>query len=148
MQESGKLDTGPYLKAAVICSEVIEGKDGVLSLIRIIDRLTITAAGRQPPSDMPPVRQRLKFVLMFISGRAKGTHEASVKVEGPDGTPHDLWSGTVFLEGEDRGANIVMDTEVELRQEGLYWFDVYFGGTRITRMPFRVIYQRAGGGPA
>lgn len=142
------LETGPYLKAAVLCSDVIEGKDGVLSLIRIIDRLTITAAGPAPPSDMPHVKHSLKVVLMFVSGRAKGTHDVALKVEHPDSTIHDSWNGTIFLEGEDRGANVVIDVGIDFDQEGLYWFDLYFSGTRISRMPFRIIYQRAATGRA
>ena len=142
------MDTGPHLKAAIFCSDVIEGKDGVLSLIRVIDRLTIAAAGPQPPATMPPIQRMLKLVLMFASGRAKGTHEVSVKVERPDSTVKDVWTGTVFLESEDRGANIVIDMKVEFQLEGLYWFDLHFEGTLMTRMPFRVIYQRAGAGPA
>jgi len=141
------MDTGPYLKAAVICSEAIEGKDGALSLIRIIDRLTISASGPNPPTEMPIVKQRLKIVLMFISGRAKGSEDARIRMERPDGRTQDVWAGTLFFEGEDRGANVIMDTEVEFRQQGLYWFDLYMGTTRLTRMPFRLIYQRAGAGP-
>lgn len=30
-------ELGPYIQAATFCSEVIEGKDGVLSLIRLMD---------------------------------------------------------------------------------------------------------------
>ena len=142
------METGPYLKAAVFCSEVIEGKDGVLSLIRVIDRLTITAAGTEPPATLPPFKHPVKLVLMLISGRAKGTKDVAVKIERPDGTVSPAWSGTVFLEGEDRGANLVMEMEMEFSLEGLYWFDAYFEDTRITRMPFRVIYQRAGAAQA
>lgn len=141
------MDTGPYVKAATICSDVIEGKDGVLSLIRVIDRLTVTAAGPQPPAEMPPHKYSLKIVLMFISGRAKGSKSVSLSVERPDATTQEIWSGTVFLEGEDRGANLVIGLETEFNLEGLYWFDVYFEESRITRMPFRVIYQRVGPGP-
>jgi len=143
-----RLDTGPFLKAAAICSDVIEGKDGVLSLIRIIDRLTITAAGTQLPAELPPQKYPLKIVLMLISGRARGSHSAAIRIEQPDTTSRPCWSGTVFLEGEDRGANVVIALEAEFPQEGLYWFDLYFDDARITRMPFRVIYQRAGAGPA
>jgi len=142
------VETGPYLKAAAICSDVIEGKDGVLSLIRIIDRLTISATGAQPPSQMPPAKYPLKIVLMFVSGRARGSHNVAVKIEQPDTTPRDCWTGTVFLEGEDRGANVVIAIDAEFPIEGLYWFDLYFDDARVTRMPFRVIYQRAGAGPA
>lgn len=142
------MDTGPYLKAAAICSDVIEGKDGVLSLIRIIDRLTITATGSQPPSEMPPGKYPLKIVLMFVSGRARGSHDVAVRMEQPDTTARDCWTGTIFLEGEDRGANVVIGLEVDFPEQGLYWFDLYFDDTRVTRMPFRVIYHRAGAGPA
>lgn len=142
------METGPFLKAAAICSDVIEGKDGVLSLIRIIDRLMISAVGTKLPSDMPPAKYPLKIVLMFVSGRAKGSHDAAVRIEQPDATTTSCWEGRVFLEGEDRGANVVIALDAEFPMEGLYWFDVYFDAARLTRMPFRVIYQRAGAGPA
>ena len=142
------MDTGPYLKAALFCSDAIEGKDGVLSLIRIIDRMTVAAAGPQPPQEMPTVSRVLKLVLMFISGRTKGTQNVEIKSEGPDGKTEVVWGGTVFFEGEDRGANLIIDMNIDFQREGLYWFDIYFEGTRITRVPFRVIYQRAGRGMA
>jgi hypothetical protein len=141
-------ETGPFLKAAIICSDVIEGKDGVLSLIRVIDRLTIAVAGQQIPAAMPTVPQLMKLVLMFVSGRAEGTHNVAVKIERPNAEMRDLWTGSVFLEGEDRGANLVIGMQIAFELEGLYWFDVYFDGGRITRIPFRVIYQRALGGTA
>lgn len=143
-----ELDTGPYLKAAAICSDVIEGKDGVLSLIRIIDRLTITATGPQSPPEMPRAKYPLKIVLMFVSGSARGSHDVAVKMERPDATLRDCWAGTVFLEGEDRGANVVVGLEIDFPEQGLYWFDLYLNDARVTRMPFRVIYQRAGAGSA
>jgi hypothetical protein len=142
------VETGPYLKAAVICSDVIEGKDGVLSLIRIIDRLTIASTGPQPPAEPPVHKYPLKIVLMFVSGRAKGSTSVALRVERPDSSTHDVWSGTIFLEGEDRGANLVIGLEMEFRLEGLYWFDVLLEGAGVTRMPFRVIYQRVGAAPA
>ena len=135
--------TGPYLKAAAFCESVIEGKDGVLSLIRIIDRLTITSAGSEAPAEMPPFESVLRLVLMFISGRARGNQTVQVRVERPDGTHSDAWSGTVFFEGEDRGANLVMEIATRFQFEGLYWFDVMLSDEQMTRIPFRVIYQRA-----
>lgn len=41
--------TGPYLQAALLCERVMEEKDGVLSVIRIIDRLIHTALGPAGP---------------------------------------------------------------------------------------------------
>lgn len=140
-------ETGPYLKAAAFCSDVIEGKDGVLSLIRVIDRLNVTAEGESPPT-MPAVATRLKLVLMFVSGRARGSHNVRVTLEPPNGIAREAWTGTVFLEGEDRGANIIADMRMEFSSEGLYWFNLSLEDKEMTRVPFRVIYQRVGGGTA
>ena len=45
---------GPYLITAAFCEQVIEDKSGVLSLIRIVDRMYITAQGPNAPDEMPP----------------------------------------------------------------------------------------------
>ena len=135
-------EQGPYLKAAVFCDSVIEGKDGVLSLIRIIDRLTTTASGPGAPEEMPPVANQMKAALMLVSGRATGSQEVKLVVEEPSGMRKELWAGTVHLEGNDRGQNLIMNFGMEFRTEGLYWFDVLLGDDLLTRMPFRIIYAR------
>lgn len=139
-------ETGPYLKAALFCDDVIEGKDGVLSLIRVIDRITITAAGPQAPEAMPTLERRLKLVLMLVSGRARGTHNVKLRIETPDGTIRPSWASTVLLEGEDRGANIVADLKYEFTSEGVYWFHVALDDSPLTKLPFRVLYQRVSPG--
>ena len=139
-------ESGPYLKAAVFCDEVIEGKDGVLSLIRVVDRLIITAAGHDAPPSMPPTRHRLKLVLMLVSGRARGTQSIQVSVEAPSGKVSPLWETTALLEGEDRGANIVAVLDYEFAHEGVYWFYVKLEGEQLTRLPFRILYQRVAPG--
>jgi len=137
-------ETGPYLKAAVFCTDVIEGKDGVLSLIRVIDRATLTAGGPEAPAEMPPVLRELKLVLMFISGRARGTQSVKVKLEKPDASMKEEWTGTVFFEGEDRGANLIIQMNLTFELQGLYWFHLFLGDSLLTKLPFRLIYQRVG----
>ncbi len=134
--------SGPFLKTAAFCESVIEGKDGVLSLIRVIDRLTITAAGTDAPSEMPPVDHVLTLVLMLVSGAARGNHEVAISVEPPGGGIRPVWSTTVLMEGEDRGANLVNPIEMRFESQGLYWFHVSLDGAALTSLPYRVIYQR------
>ena len=57
--------TGPFIAAAVICENVLNEQDGVLSVIRIIDRLIQQAVGPEPPDDMPPlvIAGNLKMLL-------------------------------------------------------------------------------------
>jgi hypothetical protein len=136
-------ETGPYLKAAAICADVIEGKDGVLSLIRIVDRAIIGAAGPDAPEQMPAVPQQLKLVLMLTSGRARGTQPARVTLENPLGMVEDIWGGTLFFEGEDRGVNCIIEMQVAFTMEGLYWFHVRLEDNLLTKLPYRLIYDRA-----
>ncbi len=135
-------DTGPFLKTAVFCDSVIEGKDGVLSIIRIVDRLTMTAAGSQVPSDMPPTEHKLTLVLMLISGSALGSHEVSVAFQPPAGSSKRIWSTDVLFEGEDRGANLIARIPVKFEAQGLYWFHVQLDGDHLTSLPFRLLYLR------
>ena len=45
--------TGPYLVAALFCEKVLSEKDGVISTMRIVDRITITVSGEAPPRKCP-----------------------------------------------------------------------------------------------
>jgi hypothetical protein len=44
---------GPYLAAAVFCEKVLQEKDSVYTLVRIVDRLIMHATGVNPPEKMP-----------------------------------------------------------------------------------------------
>ena len=135
---------GPYLLAAFFCEKILREQDGVVSFIRQIDRLIVNASGPQAPTQMPMTNFSANFVVLLKSGEARGRHDIRVVREGPSGIrdAEDLVSTTVFLEGEERGAGILANINMSFDQEGLYWFDVYADETLMTRMPFRVIYQR------
>lgn len=133
---------GPYLQLAVFCENVIEDRQGVLSLIRIIDRTIVTASGPEAPEKMPPVPMNATMVLSFKSGFAKGSFGVRVRPLTPDGRPMQELTVPLHLEGDDRGQNLVIPSRLVFEQEGLYWFEVYLEDTLITRIPFRVIYQR------
>ena len=139
-------DTGPFLKAALFCDSVIDGKDGVLSLIRVVDRLSVSAAGADPPADMPAMDHTLTLVLMLISGTARGSSDVGLSVEPPEGIRRQVWSATVLMEGDDRGANIVAQIHWKFESQGLYWFHVQLDGEHLTSLPFRIIYQRVAPG--
>jgi len=42
-------ETGPHIVNATFCEKVLIEPDGVLSLIRLVDRFTQTATGPEPP---------------------------------------------------------------------------------------------------
>lgn len=137
---------GPYLKAALFCDQVIEGKDGVLSLIRVVDRVTTMASGPGAPKDMPSVTHGLVAVVMLTSGSARGPEEVRLEMERPDGQRKDVWTGTVHMEGEDKGQNLVLNFQTTFELPGLYWFNLYVGEQLFTRMPLRLMYTRFSSG--
>ena len=75
---------GPYLTTAVFCENAIEDKHGVLSLIRIIDRTTVTLAGPDAPEKMPQIALTASLVLTFKAGFAKGSHTVRVRPRTPN----------------------------------------------------------------
>jgi hypothetical protein len=138
---SQSIPQGPYLSIAVICERVLREQDGVLSLIRVIDRLTHTIVGRELPDPLPPVSHMMWFVLALKSGSARGRQTLKIVQEQPSGLRKDLLEHSLMLEGEDRGTNFVAQAQMRFDEEGVYWFDVFLNDQFMTRMPFRLTYN-------
>lgn len=138
------MNNGPYLIAAVICEKVLQEKDETISIIRMIDRVTLTAPASASPETLPPIPLSLSAFISFKSGSARGRHTVKFRTETPSGikSPEQLFP--VLFEGEDRGANIILVLNIVIDQEGVYWFDVLLEDQLLTRIPLRVLYQRIG----
>lgn len=132
---------GPYLAMAVLCEKVLTEQDGVLSVIRIVDRLTISAAGPEPPDEMPATQLNLVALVAFRSGSARGRYKVKLRPEDPSGIQLPVLEMPIHFEGEERGANIVVGFNFVAEHEGLYWIDVLFQEDVVTRIPLRVMYQ-------
>lgn len=134
---------GPYLTAAITCEKVLREQDGVMSTIRIIDRLTHAVPG---PDVMEPFPYRFTMLLSFKSGEALGNYQVSIQPIKP-GTDEKLPPAvySVNFEGPaDRGVAICAEMQIVFDVAGLWWFDIYLSGEgnvrRVTRVPFRIIY--------
>jgi hypothetical protein len=133
---------GPHIQAACFCEMVIEDKTGVMSLIRIIDTLTHTETGPNPPEDIPPVPVSMKLVLMLKSGKARGRSSLRIIPEFPTGATQELPIYSLHFEGEEKGHNFVLNLAYIFPIEGLYWFHIYIEEEKLTSIPFRVKYNR------
>lgn len=132
---------GPFLAMAVLCERTLEDREGVLSIIRVIDRITATIVAPDPPAAMPPTPVALTMVIMLRPGSARGRFTLSIRPESPSGRHLTKMDYPVHLDGEDRGINIVGPFQFVAEEEGLYWIDVLFEEERITRIPLRVMYE-------
>jgi hypothetical protein len=135
-------EEGPFIQIACFCENVIEDKTGVLSLIRVIDTITHSLAGSSPPENMPPVTFPFKTVIALKSGMARGRNNIRIVPNCPDGSSKDPIEFTVHFDGEEKGANIIVNMTFTFPIEGLYWFDIYLQESKLTSIPLRIRYNR------
>lgn len=136
-----RFEYGPYVQVACFCDQAIEGKDGVLSLIRLVDTLTHTAQSPEPPDAMPAFTRQMQLVICLKSGNARGRHSLAVIPELPNGETKPPMEFPAHLEGEERGLNIIASVLFRFDYEGLYYFWVELNGDRLTGIPLRVMYN-------
>ena len=146
-EQQNPFELGPYVQVAAFCERVLREADGVMSLVRVVDRIEHVERRPDAPRDMPEVHYPLTLVLALKSGKAKGRYEVTITPVQPSGEPMPSVTMTVQLEGENRGVNIVSPIDVPYRQEGLYWFNITFDGVILTRLPLEVRYSRLVTGP-
>ena len=133
---------GPYLQAALLCERVLQEKDGVLSIIRVIDRMLVQVMGTQVPDQMPPAPIACYAVVMLKTGSFAGKYKLQLTPLTPSQKPLPAASVDVLLEGgEDRGANVIIPLQFLADEEGVYWFQVKLADQILTQIPLRLIYQ-------
>jgi hypothetical protein len=146
-QARNPFERGPYVQLAVFCERVLREGDGVLSLIRIVDVITHTERGPNPPNEMPEIHFPLELVIALKSGTARGRHDITITPEQPSGETLQPITVSVNMEGEGKGVQFHSRFDIPYKFEGLYWFNVLFDGQVITRIPLEVRYSRTVTGP-
>ncbi len=137
---------GPFVQIAALCEKVLHEQDGVVSLIRIVDRYTVAAPQKGKP--LTPIQPTA--VILFKAGFATGKYLVKLKVHTPSGKILPEQEFPVLFEGHDRGAGIVAVMNLALEEEGLYWIDVILqdNPAPITRIPLRILHLTAPRAPA
>ena len=148
MADGGKVNTGgPYLNAALLCERVLQERDGVTSLIRVIDRVTVTAVAQgNVAGDLPPTVLAFTVYVALKSGVYKGSLPVKLSIKSPDDEKLVEFSTDVLFEGDDRGVNIVSPVQFQIQKDGLFWIDLSLMDELITRIPLRVVVQRVSQG--
>jgi hypothetical protein len=134
-------DTGPYVNVATFCDTVLEGKDDVLSIIRIVDRLGVEATGPEAPDELPPGILQTNLVVGLKAGQARGRQTIQIVIEEPDGTRKPSPERAInFSGGDNSGVNMIIPVAIPVTKAGLYWFDVEVNERLVTRVPLLVDY--------
>ncbi len=134
----------PHISAALLCERVLQEQDGVLSAIRMVDKVTVQIVEGAKGKVKPTVK--LAVLVAFKSGPMKGKHILKVAPRTPSGRKMDVKGQFKFplvFEGSEHGSTTVINLVVDVSEEGVYWFDVYLGRRVVTRIPLTVVHQAA-----
>lgn len=147
-ESANPFEQGPYVQVAGFCERVLREADGVLSLIRVVDVVTHTERGPNPPRDMPEMRFPLTLVISLKPGRSRGRHDLQIIPEKPSGETLPSLSMSVQMEGDARGVNVISMIDIPYNMEGLYWFRILFDDDLLTKLPLQIRYSRLVSGSA
>lgn len=127
----------PYVSAALICEKVLQEKDESITLVRIADRIQYNIEGPGLPPNIKPMIAVQGFISLK-SGPITGEHTVSIVAENPDGKRKAIWGAAIKLLGKDQGNNIIINMNLGIDHDGLYWFDVLFDDASLTRIPLTI----------
>lgn len=139
---------GPHVQVATFCEKVLIEQDGVLSVIRAIDRFMLSgnvAAGAPPELPEGGILQAT-LLIVLRSGDAQGRHPVVIRAQQPSGMYLPDQSFDATFERDERSVNLILNMALPI-VEGLYWFEVLVSETLLTRVPLRIMYQRVPGSP-
>lgn len=130
----------PYVVAATFCDRVIEGKDNVLTLVRLVDQMTISP--RLPRSGpMPVIPIHATLALCLKSSGDPRTYTISIVMTMPDGREAHLADLDAKLGDPGSGTNIVVNIELATGKQGLHQFGIFADGTLLTRVPLTLTFE-------
>ncbi|HEV8639140.1 MAG TPA: hypothetical protein VG370_33450 [Chloroflexota bacterium] len=132
---------GPWVQNACFCENAIFDAQQVLTLVRVVDRVTVNPPA--PGSSGVMIVPTLYLVVGLKAGDARGRGTVSIEAEGPDGLRRgESQPFSVLFESPDRGHAIVLQFQIPFQEEGLHWYTVRYEGRLLTRLPLRVIHEQ------
>jgi hypothetical protein len=130
---------GPYLDAALICEDLVQEKDFVVSAIRLVNRIT---AHEPKPEPGVFILLPLGLFIRFHSGDVTGERQLSLYWITPSrkriklqGFPQPQ---TLAFEGGDTGVVRSFPLHLPYEADGTYWIDVVLDKKRYTRVPLTI----------
>jgi hypothetical protein len=141
MAKARKKVTHPWLAAATICQQLLEEKDNVISIIRMIDVFTLP----KPPGwdGKTPGGLPLLGFLAFRAGDAKGTRTVRLFAVSPNGKRKKVHETEVEFLGGNTGINMRLQILFTFKAEGTHWIEVFVDKHLMTRIPISIAFQPA-----
>ena len=141
MKKGPKKTNHPWIGTAVICENVLEGKDGVMSAIRIVDTFTVTKPTEW--DEATPLRIRLQGLLILRAGDVTGERTIRLIGTSPKRKRTKFYDFKVTFTGGATNVNVHLDFIMSFKHDGVHWLDVYVEKWHATRIPVTIIFRDA-----
>jgi hypothetical protein len=131
-----------FVTVACFCQTVIEGKDDIISCIRIIDSVAYVPAPDEQP--LPPLH--LNGVVSVKTNGPPGNRAISIDLYRPNSdSPEAFWKPIEVdfsTPSADKlpGLTIVLGINVPVKSPGVYAFAVKVDNREVARIPL-IVYQ-------
>ena len=128
----------PFVALACLCEKVLTEKDGVLTLVRVVDQFTVEA----PPDVVERLNPHLvlTLVLSLKANGLVGKHQLSIHLHGATKSEEPRHLEIDFPDRPLSGANVVVQLAIgTVKNFGEKRFDVSLDGELLTSVPFRVV---------
>ena len=139
---------GPWVREAFFCDAAIEGKDGVFTYVRAVDRVAHHVVRPDAPGALEPFDHEFGIVVGMVAGDALGRSTVHLSLEKPSGDVQELGKYDVTWEAPHRGQRIVLRARIRIELEGVHWLrveiDDFDDGRRrtLTQSPMEITYSR------
>ena len=137
---------GPYLTAVFICEKIMQEKDDVLSVIRMMDTM-ILQLPEGAPDDLPSEQNRIPVTFDLLvclkTGKAPpAPHTLRIEMTSPSTKTSSQTFPFHPTPGEHGGANLILRQTIAIKHGGLFYFDFFVDDNWMTRLPFRIDVKR------
>lgn len=139
-------ENGPLVTTAALCERVLQEPDGVISLIRVVDKITVSDVDAERPDVMPPIPVMLTLVLLLKAGAAQG-RSFTLQLEPVDPAGRAIARSELPLQfpaSEAAGATFLVKMALIVSHPGQHWINVMLDGELFTRVPLLVEHQPPG----
>jgi len=139
MTKARKKASHPWVAAATLCENILEDKDNVMSIIRMVDLFNVP---RPPEWDgKENLQLLLNGLLAFKSGDVKGKRIVRIYGVSPKGKRQKLHELSMDFLGGNTGVNLKLRMVFGFKTEGTHWLDVYVEKRLTTRIPITILFH-------
>lgn len=136
----------PQLAVALFCERAIQDGEGVFTIIRMVDSLTLSATALPPNGTVVPLP--VTGLFGFRAHGFKGKLPFLLTQVSPAGAKHDIANGVADLKGGMTGAFITAPALPLLYEtNGTYRYEVRLDRRLLATIPLKVVFELAADAP-